>query len=248
MRLAARVRDKSPNLTARARWGSNEQQRGGVVSTQDDRFGRGAGPGAGTQGEFDESGFTSTSQTSLINQRAAQDSYSDDGPSWHAGLDVGLLLVRWVLGGLFIAHGLQKLGMFGGVDGRGGGVGAFAGVLESAGYSQTTALAWVTTVTELGAGALLVFGLFTSLAAAGLLGVMFNAVIAMKLEAGFFAGDGGFELEMVLGVAALALAFTGAGRVALDRRTRWFSHAPAFGLVSVLIAAAASAVVLLVFR
>lgn len=182
----------------------------------------------------------------MLNQNAMQDAKDDREASWHAGVDLGLLALRWVLGGIFIAHGLQKFGLFGGMDGKGGGVDLFAKALESSGYSQSTVLAWVTAVTEVGAGVLLVFGLFTALAGAGIVGVMANAIIALKLDAGFF--NPGFEYELMLGIAALALMFTGAGRVSLDRRMRWFSHAPAFGLVCLLVAAGASALTLLVFR
>ncbi|TCP52080.1 putative oxidoreductase [Tamaricihabitans halophyticus] len=205
-----------------------------------------SGPSAG--GQFDDAGYSPALSAPRPSSTPPQDKDTSNKAEWHAGLDLGLLAIRVILGGIFIVHGLQKLGMFGGMDGNGGGVSVFADALSASGYSATTMLAWVTTVTELGAGVLLVLGLFTALAGAGIVGVMTNAVIAMKLEAGFFAGEGGYEYEMMLGAAALALMFTGAGRVALDRRTRWFSHAPAFGLVSLILAAVATVVVLLVFR
>ena len=53
------------------------------------------------------------------------------------------------------------------------------------GYQQATTLSWVTGVTELVAGAFLVLGLLTPLAAAAVLAIMINAVL-LKLGNGFF--------------------------------------------------------------
>lgn len=60
--------------------------------------------------------------------------------------------------------------------------------------------------------------LFTQLAAAGFVLVMLGAIrlklVGMKKG---FSGDGGWEFEFILGLAALTLVVTGAGRFALDR-------------------------------
>jgi putative oxidoreductase len=91
-------------------------------------------------------------------------------------------------------------------------------------------------------------GLFTPLAAAGLLGVAANVVYA-KFHGGFFVGDGkGFEFELLLGLVALALVFTGAGRISLERNTPWRKRPLPLGLVSLLLAAAASVVVIVLTR
>jgi len=169
---------------------------------------------------------------------------ADDGPR-QGGLGLGLLVLRLALGVTMGAHGLQHLfGLFGGP-----GVGGFARVLETFGYhKQTTLLSWITGITELGGGVLVVVGLFTPLAAAGLLGVAANAVYA-KFHGGFFEGQGqGFELELVLGAAALSLLFTGSGPISLERNTPWRRRPLPLGLVSLLLAAAASVVVIVLTR
>lgn len=178
-----------------------------------------------------------------------EDYYAEDPtgrserPGWNGGADLGLLVLRLALGGVFLAHGAQKLfGAFGGP-----GIDGFARGLEQMGFQRATVLSWVTGITEFGGGALLVFGLFTPLAAAGLLGVMVNALV-MKFDGAFFASSGGVEYELVLGALALGLLFTGPGRAALDNGRSWFRHPLAGGGVCLLVAAAASAVVLLVLH
>jgi putative oxidoreductase len=183
-------------------------------------------------------------QTSLLS--GVEDSSGDDfDEPRQAGLGLGLLILRLGLGVIMGAHGLQHLfGAFGGP-----GVGGFAHVLEMFGYhKQTTLLSWITGVTEVAGGALVLVGLFTPLAAAGLLAVAANVVYA-KFHGGFFEGDGkGFEFELLLGLVALALVFTGSGRISLERNTPWRKRPLPLGLVSLLLAAAASVVVIVLTR
>ena len=132
---------------------------------------------------------------------------------WHGGLDFGLLITRVALGAIMGAHGLQHLfGLFGGP-----GIAGFARFLGSVGFtSQTTLLSWITGISEVAGGALVIIGLFTPIGATALLGVAVNIVYA-KWHGGLFEGQGGgFEFELLLGVVALALLFTGAGRFSLD--------------------------------
>ena len=180
--------------------------------------------------------------TSLLS--GVEDDGADDTPR-QGGLGLGLLVLRLALGVTMGAHGLQHLfGLFGGP-----GISGFARVLETFGYhKQTTLLSWITGVTEVGGGVLLIVGLFTPLAAAGLLGVAANAVFA-KFHGGFFTGQGqGFELELLLGAAALSLLFTGAGPISLERNTPWRKRPLPLGLVSLLLATAATVVVIILTR
>lgn len=164
---------------------------------------------------------------------------------WHGGLDFGLLVLRVLLGGTMGAHGLQHLfGAFGGP-----GVAGFARVLSGFGFtSQTTLLSWITGIIEVGGGLLVILGLFTPLAAAALLGVTVNIVYA-KFPGGFFQGHGqGFEFELLLAGLSLTLLCTGAGRISLDVNTPWRKKPWPFGLLGLLLAAAASVVVIVLFR
>ncbi|WP_243859246.1 DoxX family protein [Amycolatopsis arida] len=168
-----------------------------------------------------------------------------DATRWHGGLDFGLLILRVVLGGTMFAHGLQKL--FGAFDGPG--IGGFAQALSGPfGYSgNTTLLSWITALSETLGGLLLVLGLFTPLGAAAILGVAAN-VVYVKWANGFFMGNNGFEYELLIGTVALALLFTGAGRISVDKNTPWRRRPMPFALLGLLLAAAASVVVLVVFR
>jgi putative oxidoreductase len=202
---------------------------------------------------FDDSGYTSSSSTTMLPGSPSYDDGDDQlgsgfeaelarrGPQWHAGLDVGLLVLRLALGGLFVAHGLDKLfGWFTDL-----GMGATEQMLGQFGFTEPKILAWVLAVSETAGGALLVLGLFTPAGAAAVLGVMAN-VIAISWDRDLFLG--GVELEMMYAAAAFALLFTGPGRIALDRHTPWFRRPPVFGIVFLVIAAGATVVTLLVFR
>ncbi|SDN98995.1 DoxX family protein [Lentzea jiangxiensis] len=192
---------------------------------------------------FDTTAYTPLDKSTVD---ARDDDVFADGDrrkfGWTAGPDIGLLGLRAVLGGIFLLHGLQKVfGLFGGP-----GINGFAQSLEKMGYRESVVLAWVTGITELAGGGLLVLGLFTPLAAAGLLAVMAN-VIALQYKGGFF-GPNGVELELALAGMAFAALFAGPGRAALDYNRSWFRHPLAAGFIALLIGAGGAAVTYFVFR
>jgi putative oxidoreductase len=69
---------------------------------------------------------------------------------------------------------------------------------------------------ETGGGLLLALGLLTPLAAALLFSVMLVATLTVHSKKGFFGQNGGYEYTLVLGVAALSIAFTGPGSLSVD--------------------------------
>src|SRR5205807_551391 len=128
-------------------------------------------------------------------------------------MDFGLLVLRLVVGALFIGHGTQKLfGWYGGhgVEGTGG-------FMESLGYRPGKRYALLGGIAEAGGGLLLFLGLLTPLAAAAIIGVMINAIFAVHVENGAWAQDGGYEYPMVLAVAAGALALADGGTASVDK-------------------------------
>jgi putative oxidoreductase len=162
------------------------------------------------------------------------------GLEWNAGADFGLLLMRLVLGGIFAAHGAQKVfGWF-----NGAGLDGFAAFLAEQGYQQADALSAAAGFAELVGGILIILGVFTPLAAAGLLSVMINA-IWLQWASGLFVEDGGFELELALAGLAAGLVFIGPGRFALDNGRAWFRHPVATGWLC-LIAGVATGVTIYV--
>lgn len=127
-------------------------------------------------------------------------------------MDFGLLLLRLAVGLTLAAHGAQKLfGWFGG-----GGVDATGQFFEVLGFHPGRRHALAAGFVEMGSGLLLTLGLLTPVAAAGVLSVMLVAAVSVHARNGFFMTAGGLEYNLVLGAAALALAFTGPGALSLD--------------------------------
>ncbi len=127
-------------------------------------------------------------------------------------MDTGLLVLRVVVGLLFVGHGAQKLfGWFGG-----GGLASTAWFFRSVGYWPPRLMAGFAGGAELVAGAALTVGLGTPVAAAAVIGTMLNATVAVHKRHGLWAIDGGYEYPMVMATVAATLGFTGAGAASLD--------------------------------
>lgn len=161
-------------------------------------------------------------------------------------LDLGLLILRLVVGATLVVHGLQKLtGMW-----NGPGLDGFEETLRAAGYREPGLLAIAGTVGELAAGGFLVLGLLTPFAAAAVVAIAVNAVLYKHdLEPGlqYFASEtSGFEYEVLLVAVAVALTLTGPGRIALDGRRGWATR-PFIGSFLVLLVGVAAGVCLWLF-
>jgi putative oxidoreductase len=127
-------------------------------------------------------------------------------------MKLGLTVLRWIIGALFFGHGTQKLfGWFGGQ-----GPEATAQAFEGMGLRPGARHATAAGASEAGGGALLALGLFTPAAAASLIGVMSTAIERVHFKNGPWATSGGYEYNLVLIAALLALADVGPGDVSLD--------------------------------
>jgi putative oxidoreductase len=124
--------------------------------------------------------------------------------------DTATLVLRVVLGVVMLAHGIKH------ARGREKTSRWFASI----GF-KAPSLQWAaSTATEIGVGVLLIVGAGTSLAVAGLIGVMTVAFVSVHSSVGFWITarpDEGYEYVMTLAAAALALALIGPGAVSVDR-------------------------------
>jgi putative oxidoreductase len=128
------------------------------------------------------------------------------------GLDLGLLIVRVVVGLIFAAHGAQKA--FGWWSGPG--FTGWTGVMGKMGLRPAPLWSAVSTSAELVGGVALALGLLTPLAAAAL--VAHGTVIVLRAHwaAGFWSSNRGYEFPLSLLGGAAAILFTGPGAWALD--------------------------------
>lgn len=125
---------------------------------------------------------------------------------------LGLLIVRLVVGLLFVGHGAQKLfGMFGGYGPKGTG-----GWMESIGIKPGVAMAVTAGLMEFVGGILFAAGLLTQLAAVLIVMTMVGAIASVHGKNGLWVTSNGYEYNMVLIAVAVGVALVGAGDYSLD--------------------------------
>lgn len=132
-------------------------------------------------------------------------------------MNLGLFVLRVVVGALFAGHGAQKLfGAFGG-----GGIERTAASFESGRLRPGRLHAYAAGTAETGGGLLLVLGLLTPFAAAALIAVMTAAIATVHAPRGIWVTGGGYEYNLVLIAVAFALAGAGPGAWSLDHVLGW---------------------------
>ena len=123
--------------------------------------------------------------------------------------DLALLILRAWAGIVILAHGVkhargrEKTGRW----------------LESVGFRHPDVQWLAMTATEIGVGALLIAGLLTPLAAAGLVGTMVVAYVVVHREVGFWVTarpDEGWEYVATLIAVAFGIAILGPGEWSVD--------------------------------
>ncbi|MGW8318968.1 MAG: DoxX family protein [Candidatus Promineifilaceae bacterium] len=127
-------------------------------------------------------------------------------------IDIALLVLRLVVGLLFVGHGSQKLfGWFGG-----GGLEGTASMTRKLNLSPATFWAFIIGLSELLGGLGLALGLLTPFAAALLIGVMLMAIGKVHWQNGLWNSKGGFEYPLLNLVVAGLIGLAGSGQYALD--------------------------------
>ena len=146
------------------------------------------------------------------------------------------LLGRLALGGVFFAHGTQKLfGWFGG-----SGPQATGQMMEKLGMHPGKRNALAAGSAETFGGLGIALGAFTPAAAAALIATMITAIRTVHLEKGFFNTEGGYEFNLSLIAALLILVDGGPGSPSLDSALDLDDTGPAWALAALAAGAAAS--------
>lgn len=120
--------------------------------------------------------------------------------------DVALLMIRGIVGVVFLFHGSQKL--FGAFDGPG--IAGMAGFNESLGIPFPVLSAWLASLTEFAGGAALLTGVGQRLISVPL---AFTMLVASFVAHGgaFSAQAGGMEYPLTLTIIVAALGIAGPG-------------------------------------
>ena len=127
-------------------------------------------------------------------------------------INIGLLIIRVVIGVIFMGHGAQKLfGWFGGYGIKGTG-----GWFESIGIKPGTAMALLAGLTELIGGILFTLGLLTPLAGIMIAGTMVMAIAKVHAPNGLWSTENGYEYNLTVIAVVLGVALIGPGQYALD--------------------------------
>jgi putative oxidoreductase len=127
-------------------------------------------------------------------------------------IDLGLLVLRVVVGLTFAGHGAQKV--FGWWSGPG--MKGFGGWISGMGVRPIQLFAWAAALAELAGGLLLAAGLLTPIAAAFLVAQSLAIIILVHWKNGFWNTKGGIEFALTLLAAALAVFLTGPGAYSVD--------------------------------
>lgn len=147
---------------------------------------------------------------------------------------LALLLVRVVVGATMIMHGYNHW--------RGGGkIAGTARWFSGLGLQYGELQAWMSVVTEIGAGSLLILGFLTPFAAAAIISVMLVAGLLAHRKNGFFVFKDGYEYVLTIAVVCLMLGALGPGHFSVDyaagiQITGWAGAGIALGIAVAAVA------------
>jgi putative oxidoreductase len=126
-------------------------------------------------------------------------------------MDLGLLLIRLVVGLTFVGHGAQKLfGWFGGYGLKGTG-----GWMESIGLKPGVMMAFLAGLSELLGGALFAAGVYTWGGAVLITVTMLVAIVKVHLKNGYWLTQNGYEYNLAVIAVVVGVALIGPGAYVL---------------------------------
>ncbi len=127
-------------------------------------------------------------------------------------LALGLLVLRVVIGLIVAAHGAQKvLGWWGGP-----GMAGWTAAMTRMRIQPAAPWAWLSALSELLGGIGLALGLLTPLPSFGIVAAMLVAIALVHWPNGFWNGKRGYEFNLSLVAAAIAVSLTGPGTYSID--------------------------------
>ncbi|WP_375482665.1 DoxX family protein [uncultured Jatrophihabitans sp.] len=125
--------------------------------------------------------------------------------------ELARLVLRCAVGGTFVAHGVR----------HGKSLEGTAGWFGSIGFREPRLQAQLSAAVEVGAGAAVLAGAATPLAASAVVGTMSVAYRTVHQPNGYFITGEGWEYVGFLSAAAIALSALGSGRFSVDRLLGW---------------------------
>ena len=126
---------------------------------------------------------------------------------------LGLLILRVVLGGAFVAHGAQKV--FGAFEGPG--MEGFKGMTKQLGLEPVEVMAPIGAYNEFAGGLSILLGFLTPLGALAIINNMIVAIWKVHGKNGFWNTKGGWEFPGLIIATSAALALGGPGDISLDK-------------------------------
>ena len=167
--------------------------------------------------------LTALTVLGLVLAAAMHDSWSDEAmifvvddgvgvgvnPDSAKASDVALMILRAGLGMMIFVHGYNKAF-------RGGRLAGTGRWFQSMGMRPGKVHATLAAFTEMGVGVLLVVGLITQVAAAGLIGLMVVAFWTVHRDKGFMITGEGWEYVALIAVMSAVCATLGPGSISLD--------------------------------
>lgn len=158
-----------------------------------------------------------------------------------SGSELARLILRVTVGGTMIAHGVR----------HGRTLDGTARWFGSIGFRRPRLQATTSAAVEIGAGAAIVAGIATPVAASAVVGTMAVAARTVHIPNGFFVVGEGYEYVGNLATTSVALAAMGPGRWSLDRALglhEWGTPAKRVALAAGLGLAGAAAQLALFWR
>ncbi|MFE5323296.1 DoxX family protein [Paenibacillus sp. NPDC056579] len=126
-------------------------------------------------------------------------------------VDAGLLIIRLVIGLIFVGHGAQKLfGWFGGYGLKGTG-----GWLDSMGMKPGVLMALIAGLSEFVGGLLFASGVLTWVGAILIALTMLVAIVKVHGKNGLWVTANGYEYNLILIAVAVGVALIGPGAYVL---------------------------------